>query len=58
LCIHQVGKSEQNIFMQGVEYVMNEEIFGICGCQSNWKTPVNDGGSLGAIKFANFNATH
>ncbi len=40
--------------MMGVEQIINEEIFGSVGCRSNWKFPVNDDGSMGAIKFADW----
>jgi hypothetical protein len=41
---------------QDVERLMNKEIFGQVGCRSNWKFPVNDDGSMGQIKFANWRA--
>jgi hypothetical protein len=43
-------------FMKEVEDIMNDEIFGHNGCQSNWRFPVNDDGSMGQIKFANWRA--
>ncbi len=42
--------------IQDVERIMNEEIFRQIGCRSNWKFPVNDDGSMGQIKFANWRA--
>ncbi len=40
--------------MKEVERIMKEEIFRTVGCRSNWKFPVNDDGSMGPIKFANW----
>jgi len=43
-------------FMLDVENIMNDEIFGHNGCRSSWRFPVNDDGSMGQIKFANWRA--
>ena len=40
----------------GVQTLMNESLFGSPQCPSNWKFPVQDDGTMGVIKFANWRA--
>jgi hypothetical protein len=56
ITLREGDKEQTKQLMMGVEQILNEEIFGSVGCKSNWKFPVNDDGSMGAIKFANWRA--
>jgi hypothetical protein len=40
----------------GVEAIMNQEIFGSIGCSYLWTFPINENGTMGKIKFANWRA--
>ncbi len=56
-----IGLPEDNPLLtkqlfQNVDRIMNEAIFGQVGCRSNWKFLVNDDGSMGQIKIANWRA--
>ncbi len=42
--------------MSSIELVFNERLFGAPGCASNWKFPVNDDGTMAAIKLSNWHA--
>jgi hypothetical protein len=42
--------------MRSIELVFNERLFGAPGCASNWKFPVNDNGTMAAIKLSNWRA--
>ena len=42
--------------MKAVELLINEKLFGRPGAPSNWVFPVNDDGTMGEIKFANWRA--
>jgi hypothetical protein len=48
------GASEN--FIKAIEDLVNESYFGHPGCRSNWKFPINDDGSMGEVKFANWRA--
>ena len=39
-----------------IENEVNEVIFGDPTCKSNWQFPLQDDGTIGAIKFANWRA--
>jgi hypothetical protein len=39
--------------IEGVERIINENIFGSVGCSSNWKLPLNADGTVGKVKLAN-----
>jgi hypothetical protein len=42
--------------IEGVERIINENIFGSVGCSSNWKLPLNTDGTVGKVKLANWRA--
>lgn len=42
--------------IEGVERIINENIFGSVGCSSNWKLPLNADGTVGKVKLANWRA--
>jgi hypothetical protein len=55
-CITLLERNQQltKLFILDVENIMNDEIFGHNGCRSSWRFPVNDDGSIGQIKIANW----
>ena len=56
ISLRECDKQLTEQLIKEVECIMNEEIFGTVGCRSNWKFPVNEDGSMGPIKFANWRA--
>jgi hypothetical protein len=43
-------------FIESVERIINEQFFGSPGCKSSWKFPIEDDGTMGDFKFANWRA--
>jgi hypothetical protein len=43
-------------YILSVERIMNEQFFGSPECKSSWKFPIEDDGTMGDFKFANWRA--
>jgi hypothetical protein len=54
--LREEDKEATNELMAGVESLMNESFFGSPGSPSNWIFLVNEDGTMGAIKLANWRA--
>jgi hypothetical protein len=53
LCEEDGHTTEEELITR-VQRLMNEEIFGSVDCSSLWNFPINENGSMGTMKFANW----
>ncbi len=56
LALCEGSNQEITAFIAEIESIINENIFGSVGCASNWKFPINDDGTMGKVKLANWHA--
>jgi uncharacterized protein CbrC (UPF0167 family) len=56
LSLREGDRRRTTEFIQSVEDIMNQSIFGSVGCSSNWKFPLSDDGTMGKVKLANWRA--
>ena len=56
LSLREGNRQSTAEFINGVQNIMNQQIFGSVGCSSNWTFPINEDGTMGKVKLANWRA--
>lgn len=54
--LREGDKEATEEFILEVQRIINEEMFGSVGCAALWTFPINENGTMGKIKFANWRA--
>ncbi len=56
LTLREGDKGATDHFIREVEHFVNTEIFGSIGCSALWLIPLNENGTVGKVKLANWRA--